>query len=125
MLLIAGTVVALPLLIGHLPDSSATPQGGGQGVPFSLSRLFLFFVKVGSVLYGGGYVLLAFLRDGLVTRWHWLTSAQLLDATAVGPSDARPVVYDSYFHRIPDGRRSRSGSGNGRDFSAVIRLCGD
>ena len=43
--------------------------------PFSLAALFLFFVKVGAVLFGSGYVLLAFLRADLVERWHWLTEA--------------------------------------------------
>ena len=52
--------------------------------PASLSALFWFFLKVGSVLFGSGYVLLAFLRADLVERWHWLTDGQLLDAIAVG-----------------------------------------
>ena len=49
-----------------------------------LAPLFWFFAKTGSVLYGSGYVLLAFLRADLVERWHWLTEAQLLDAIAEG-----------------------------------------
>jgi len=49
------------------------------------------------VLYGSGYVLLAFLRDGLVTQWHWLTEAQLLDATAVGQVTPGPRVYHATF----------------------------
>jgi len=97
MLLIAGTVVALPMLLGHLPEQSAALPTNGQGVPFSVPRLFLFFLKVGSVLYGGGYVLLAFLRDGLVGRWHWLTSAQLLDATAVGQVTPGPLFTTATF----------------------------
>jgi chromate transporter len=52
--------------------------------PFGPLPLFLFFVKVGAVLFGSGYVLLAFLRADLVDRWQWLTEAQLLDAIAVG-----------------------------------------
>src|SRR3989449_46780 len=47
---------------------------------FSLAPLFLFFLKTGSVLFGSGYVLLAFLRADLVERWHWLSEGQLLDA---------------------------------------------
>src|SRR5208282_5416687 len=47
-------------------------------VPFSLATLFLFFLKVGAVLFGSGYVLLAFLRTDLVYRLRWLTEAQLL-----------------------------------------------
>lgn len=97
MFLIAGTIVALPLLMARLPESSAQLHAGGRGVPFSMPRLFLFFLKVGSVLYGGGYVLLAFLRDGLVTHWHWLTSAQLLDATAVGQVTPGPLFTTATF----------------------------
>jgi len=57
---------------------------GAATVPFGLALLFLFFLKVGAVLYGSGYVLLAFIRADLVERWHWLTESQLLDAIAVG-----------------------------------------
>ncbi len=53
-------------------------------VAVGLLPLFLFFLKVGSVLYGSGYVLLAFLRGDLVDHWHWLSESQLLDAFAVG-----------------------------------------
>jgi chromate transporter len=64
---------------------------------FSLSGLFLFFAKVGSVLFGSGYVLLAFLRSDLVERWHWLTEAQLLDAIAVGQVTPGPVFTTATF----------------------------
>jgi chromate transporter len=97
MFLIAGTIVALPMVMAHSPGSSPQLQASGHGVPFSMPRLFLFFLKVGSVLYGGGYVLLAFLRDGLVTHWHWLTSAQLLDATAVGQVTPGPLFTTATF----------------------------
>ena len=85
------------MLMARFPESSPQLQAGGHGVPFSMPRLFLFFLKVGSVLYGGGYVLLAFLRDGLVTRWHWLTGAQLLDATAVGQITPGPLFTTATF----------------------------
>lgn len=65
--------------------------------PFSLGRLFLFFLKVGSVLFGSGYVLLAFLRADLVERWGWLTEAQLLDAVAVGQFTPGPVFTTATF----------------------------
>jgi chromate transporter len=65
--------------------------------PFSLVGLFLFFLKVGAVLYGSGYVLLAFLRADLVERWHWLTEAQLLDAVAVGQLTPGPVFTTATF----------------------------
>ena len=46
--------------------------------------VFWFFLKIGCVLYGSGYVLLAFLQRDLVERNQWLTSQQLLDAVAIG-----------------------------------------
>ena len=64
---------------------------------FSLWWLFLFFLKVGSVLYGSGYVLLAFIRADLVERWHWLTEAQLLDAIVVGQVTPGPVFTTATF----------------------------
>ncbi|MEP6960756.1 MAG: chromate transporter, partial [Acidobacteriota bacterium] len=54
-------------------------------------------LKVGSVLYGSGYVLLAFLRADLVERWHWLTESQLLDAIAVGQFTPGPVFTTATF----------------------------
>ncbi|WP_187345091.1 chromate efflux transporter [Cystobacter ferrugineus] len=71
--------------------------GATSAVPFSLGGLFLFFVKVGSVLYGSGYVLLAFLRTDLVERWGWLGEAQLLDAVAVGQVTPGPVFTTATF----------------------------
>lgn len=65
--------------------------------PLGLLPLFLFFLKVGSVLFGSGYVLLAFLRGDLVERWHWLTNAQLLDAVAVGQITPGPVFTTATF----------------------------
>jgi chromate transporter len=65
--------------------------------PFSFTSLFLFFVKVGAVLFGSGYVLLAFLRADLVDRWQWLTEAQLLDAIAVGQITPGPVFTTATF----------------------------
>ncbi len=64
---------------------------------FSLFLLFLFFLKVGAVLYGSGYVLLAFIRADLVERWHWLTESQLLDAIAVGQITPGPVFTTATF----------------------------
>jgi chromate transporter len=64
---------------------------------FGLGWLFLFFLKVGAVLYGSGYVLLAFIRADLVERWHWLTESQLLDAVAVGQVTPGPVFTTATF----------------------------
>ncbi len=66
-------------------------------VPVSLSTLFLTFLKIGAVLYGSGYVLLAFLRGDLVERLGWLSEAQLLDAVAVGQFTPGPVFTTATF----------------------------
>jgi chromate transporter len=63
----------------------------------SLVKLFLFFLKVGSILFGSGYVLLAFLRADLVERWGWLTEQQLLDAIAVGQFTPGPLFTTATF----------------------------
>jgi chromate transporter len=84
----------LPLLP---PLSLPLPLTDAGIPPAGLGRLFLFFVKVGSVLFGSGYVLLAFLRADLVDRWHWLTQAQLLDAVAVGQFTPGPVFTTATF----------------------------
>ncbi len=70
---------------------------GASPASFGLWPLFLFFLKVGSVLFGSGYVLLAFLRSDLVEHWHWLTESQLLDAVAVGQITPGPVFTTATF----------------------------
>ncbi|MBD2206717.1 chromate transporter [Calothrix sp. FACHB-1219] len=63
----------------------------------SWASVFLFFLKIGCVLYGSGYVLLAFLQRDLVERNHWLTSQQLLDAVAIGQFTPGPVFTTATF----------------------------
>jgi chromate transporter len=63
----------------------------------ALWPLFLVFLKLGAVVFGSGYVLLAFLRDDLVTRMHWLTESQLLDAIVVGQFTPGPVFTTATF----------------------------
>ncbi len=65
--------------------------------PVTLSGLSLFFLKVGSILFGSGYVLIAFLRADLVDRWHWLTDQQLVDAIAVGQFTPGPLSTTATF----------------------------
>jgi len=65
--------------------------------PFQLSTLFLVSLKVGAVLFGSGYVLLAFLRSELVVRLGWLSEGQLLDAVAVGQVTPGPVFTTATF----------------------------
>jgi chromate transporter len=77
--------------------------GGVQGAtaatvaPVTLTGLSLFFLKVGSILFGSGYVLIAFLRADLVDRWHWLTDQQLVDAIAIGQFTPGPLSTTATF----------------------------
>jgi len=64
---------------------------------FSLAKLFLIFLKIGAVLYGSGYVLLAFLRADFVVRLGWLTVQQLLDAVAIGQITPGPLFTTATF----------------------------
>jgi chromate transporter len=63
----------------------------------SLLTLFLTFLKIGAVLYGSGYVLLAFLQADFVDGLHWLTQRELLDAVAVGQITPGPVFTTATF----------------------------
>lgn len=65
--------------------------------PMSIGLLFYTFLKIGSVLYGSGYVLLAFLKSEFVERYAVLTSQQLLDAVAVGQFTPGPVFTTATF----------------------------
>ena len=62
-----------------------------------LSELFLIFLKIGSVLFGSGYVLLAFLQTDFVDHRQWLTSSQLIDAVTVGQFTPGPVFTAATF----------------------------
>lgn len=81
-------VILLPVGVAALSQSA---------IPFSLSILFLNFLKIGSVLYGSGYVLLAFLRADFVLRLGWLTDQQLLDAVAIGQVTPGPLFTAATF----------------------------
>jgi chromate transporter len=70
---------------------------GGSVASFGLWTLFGVFVKIGAVLFGSGYVLLAFLHADLVERLRWLTERQLLDAVAVGQLTPGPVFTTATF----------------------------
>jgi len=88
----AGADRGNPMLLGPLaaPALAAVPAGG-------LVMLFLTFLKIGAVVFGSGYVLLAFLRADLVEGLHWLTESQLLDAVAIGQVTPGPVFTTATF----------------------------
>jgi len=105
VLLVAGFVAIARVAIGE-PRLSSHPaslafllpsSALSVAAPVSLSGLFLVFLKFGAVIFGSGYVLLAFLQADLVTRLHWLSQAQLLDAVAVGQVTPGPVFTTATF----------------------------
>ena len=93
--------------VWHMLHTGRTPKGatgmlaGGLAAwgpgSASLGWLFLAMLKIGSTLFGGGYVLVAFLRSDLVVRLHWLTERQLLDAVAVGQVTPGPLFTAATF----------------------------
>ena len=92
----------LPELLSKPPQSISAwllPLGGVSFLsqPVSLKLIFLTFLKIGSVLYGSGYVLLAFLNTDFVVRYGWLTEQQLLDAVAIGQVTPGPVFTTATF----------------------------
>ncbi len=88
-----GPAALLPPL--GLPSVGGALAAGGVAV--SLGTLFLTFLKIGALVYGSGYVLLAFLRDDLVNKLGWLTNQQLIDAIAVGQFTPGPVFTTATF----------------------------
>jgi chromate transporter len=77
--------------------ASGSLTAGALALRPSIRQIGFFFLKVGAVLYGGGYVLLAFLEQGLVQQHAWLTRQQLLDAVAIGQFTPGPVLSTATF----------------------------
>jgi chromate transporter len=80
-----------------LPTALGAPAAAAGSTAFTATTLFFVFLKVGAVLFGSGYVLLAFLRTDLVERLGWLTEPQLLQAVAVGQVTPGPVFTTATF----------------------------
>jgi chromate transporter len=89
---VAGAVAALAWTMPARVMAAAAAAGG-----VALGTMTLVFLKIGAVLYGSGYVLLAFLRADFVERLGWLTDRQLLDAVAVGQVTPGPVFTTATF----------------------------
>ena len=87
----------VPSVLAWIPGLGSTAPAGTPSVPITLTSLFGFFLKTGSILFGSGYVLMAFLRADLVDRWHWISERQLLDAIAVGQFTPGPVFTTATF----------------------------
>jgi chromate transporter len=110
--LAAKKVSTLPLLIGTgvswiVADRFGQKTGGSQAAIGAVSGagtavtvvtaaaatiggVFFYFLKIGALLFGSGYVLLAVLREDLVTRFHWVSESQLMDAVAVSQATPGP-----------------------------------
>lgn len=105
LLLLGGAVVMLARLGGEMLAArrdgvivlAAALPVFSDPTGAQLGRLFLVFLKVGAVLYGSGYVLLAFLQDDLVDRLGWLTQDQLLDAISIGQVTPGPLFSTATF----------------------------
>ena len=103
--LVGAGLLGLPRIVGlqkvvELPKVVAGAMAVvavGAAFPVGLGRLFLSFLKVGSVVFGSGYVLLAFLQTEFVERLHWLTEKQLIDAVAVGQFTPGPLFTTATF----------------------------
>lgn len=93
------TTSAQPMLVPWLsPAQLAGAVAATGAVPMlSNTAIFASFARIGSVLFGSGYVLLTFLRGEFVTRLHVLSEAQLLDAIAVGQVTPGPVFSAATF----------------------------
>jgi len=96
----AGSVprpLAVPVLPWTRGAGAVAAAAAPTAVPVGPWPLFAVFLKIGSVLFGSGYVLLAFLRSDLVERLGWLTERQLLDAVAIGQVTPGPVFTTATF----------------------------
>jgi chromate transporter len=86
-----------PMRLSGIGGLATALVATGAAFPVGLTRLFLSFLKIGSVVFGSGYVLLAFLQTEFVGRLHWLTDKQLLDAVAVGQFTPGPLFTTATF----------------------------
>jgi chromate transporter len=94
--LLAGTAGGTSRLVrAGLASSVLASTASSSGA--TLTQLALFFLKVGMVLYGTGYVLIAYLEGELVGQYGWLTDDQLLDAIAIGQFTPGPILSTATF----------------------------
>ncbi|MGD8464504.1 MAG: chromate efflux transporter [Anaerolineae bacterium] len=106
LLIAGGTVVMVARNLKRLRETGGLPVMAPLATlvppfvssePFSLGLMFLTFLKIGAVLYGSGYVLLAFLQKDFVENLGWLTEQQLVDAVAIGQVTPGPVFTTATF----------------------------
>jgi chromate transporter len=86
-----------PLVVTGGTGLMGISAGSSLVVPLSLTALFLVFLKIGAILFGGGYVLVALIRSNLVSRLGWISERQLLDAIAMGQVTPGPLSTTATF----------------------------
>jgi chromate transporter len=91
------TSSSAPALLTGGTGLSGIAVGSGVVAPFGLTALFLVFLKIGAILFGGGYVLVALIRSNLVIRLGWISERQLLDAVAMGQVTPGPLSTTATF----------------------------
>lgn len=97
MLLYSQPITGLmPLFLGFY-SWAASPPGTGELIKNQLLQLGLFFLKVGALLFGSTYVLIAFIQREMVEKYHWLTYQQMLDAVAAGQITPGPISSTATF----------------------------
>ena len=96
LILIESKANTIPLLVFFISNNIAQATNQSKPTP-SLWQLGLFFLKIGSILFGSGYVLIAFLEGELVNQYGWLTQQQLLDAIAIGQFTPGPLLSTATF----------------------------
>jgi chromate transporter len=98
---VSGRVASGLLLVKSAGGLKAAVLGAGAvtaaSASFSLGKMFLTFVKIGAVLYGGAYVVVPLLRADFVDRLGWVSEKQLLDAVAVGQVTPGPFLSSATF----------------------------
>jgi chromate transporter len=93
-----GLVGLLPLLARPAPEPRAAALAAvSRSASAQLSRMFLFFLKIGSVLYGSGLVLYALIQRDVVVNFGWLSQQQFIDAIAAGQVTPGPVLSSATF----------------------------
>ena len=96
LIIIESKANTIPLLVFFISNNIAQATNQSKPTP-SLWQLGLFFLKIGSILFGSGYVLIAFLEGELVNQYGWLTQQQLLDAIAIGQFTPGPLLSTATF----------------------------
>jgi len=93
----AGLGLLAPMAAAGSGSSASVGAAAAASAPVSLATLGLFFLKVAFVMYGGGYVLVAYLEGDIVGDYGWMTRGQLLDAVAIGQITPGPMLSTATF----------------------------